>query len=332
MCEVFSPPQVGLEAAKFGIKVGDALDLTTGLHFTRDEDCRRAEEYVDREQPSVLIGSPPCVAFSQLQSLNPDSDNKARQLADGIKHMQFVARLYKKQVQAGRLFVHESPAHAKSCSLPCIRKMLRETGVEVVEADQCMFGLKTWGAQKSQLVPAKKPTKFMTNSRVIGHEFNRKCDGGHVHQPLIDGRAKDAARYPPALCRAIFRGIAKEKMQRAHGVTAVLSIGAGLHMATVDVEEHHEREEVDIEALIRKIEGASKAVGAPGRHSADARNLGCRLGRLTQYRNKQGEISSTLAVDDLTGMKLDAGKVVEAFNSVGELIAMATVCKKPVKS
>ena len=46
------------------------------------------------------------------------------------------------------------------------------------------------------MVSAKKPTKFMTNSKVIGHELSRKCDGNHVHQPLIDGRAKDAARYP----------------------------------------------------------------------------------------------------------------------------------------
>ena len=37
-----------------------------------------------------------------------------------------------------------------------------------------------------------------------------------------------------------------------------------------------------------------------------------RLSRLTHYRNKQGDVTSSLAWDDLTGMKLDAGKVVEA--------------------
>ena len=37
-----------------------------------------------------------------------------------------------------------------------------------------------------------------------------------------------------------------------------------------------------------------------------------RLGRLTEYRKKDGGISSVLAYDDLTGMKLDAGKVKEA--------------------
>ena len=38
----------------------------------------------------------------------------------------------------------------------------------------------------------------------------------------------------------------------------------------------------------------------------------CHLRRLTQYKNKAGDISSALAWDDLTGMKLDAGQVVEA--------------------
>ena len=33
---------------------------------------------------------------------------------------------------------------------------------------------------------------------------------------------------------------------------------------------------------------------------------------LTHYNDKQGDLSSSLAWGDLTGMKLDAGKVVEA--------------------
>ena len=112
--------------------------------------------------------------------------------------------------------------------------MMRQLGVDVVETDQCMFGLKTWGSTRSQLMLAKKPTRFMTNSRSIGTELRRKCDGSHVHQPLIDGRAKDAARYPPALCRAICRGIMKEKMQRQTGLRAVMEVGEGYHRRSID--------------------------------------------------------------------------------------------------
>ena len=92
MCEVFSPPRVGLDAAKFGVGVGDALDFTTGWDFNKEEDRQRAEAYLDKEEPLVPIGSPPCVAFSQLQSLIPDSDRKRKQLAEGVRHMEFVVK------------------------------------------------------------------------------------------------------------------------------------------------------------------------------------------------------------------------------------------------
>ena len=55
----------------------------------------------------------------------------------------FVARLYRKQVEGGRVFIHENPAHAKSWAFPCMRQMMRELGVDVVETDQFMFRLKT---------------------------------------------------------------------------------------------------------------------------------------------------------------------------------------------
>ena len=90
------------------------MDLTTGWDFTKEADRTQAEEYLDKEKPLVLIGSPPCTAFSQLQALIPDSQRKERQLAEGIQHMRFMCRLYRKQVDAGRLFLHENPAGATS--------------------------------------------------------------------------------------------------------------------------------------------------------------------------------------------------------------------------
>ena len=114
----------------------------------------------------------------------------------------------------------------------------------------------------------------MTNSKVIGRELSRRCDGSHVHQTLIDGRARDAARYPPALCRAICRGISKEKMLRCSERIALLSVGDGPQVKNVDPEEHHERDEANIEALIRRIESdeelrqqsaKGKDAGTPGR-------------------------------------------------------------------
>ena len=121
------------------------MDLTTGWDFTKEEDRNKAEEYIDKEKPLVLIGSPPCTAFSKLQALIPDSERKERQLAEGIQHMKCMCRLYRKQVEGCGLFLHENPAGATSWALPCVERMAREAGVHVVKADQCMFGLKIWG-------------------------------------------------------------------------------------------------------------------------------------------------------------------------------------------
>ena len=46
--------------------------------------------------------------------------------------MEFMVKLYKRQVDGGRIIVHGNPAHAKSWALPCIRKIAREAGVHIV--------------------------------------------------------------------------------------------------------------------------------------------------------------------------------------------------------
>ena len=38
----------------------------------------------------------------------------------------------------------------------------------------------------------KKPTGFMTSSKCIAKELDKKCDGGHSHVPLMAGRAAAA--------------------------------------------------------------------------------------------------------------------------------------------
>ena len=86
---------------------------------------------------------------------------------------------------------------------PTKKKIAAQSGVTLVEADQCMYGLKTKGQNSKEEVHAKKPTTFMTNSRALGQGLFRKCDDTHTHQNLVDVRAHKAARYPPGLCKAI---------------------------------------------------------------------------------------------------------------------------------
>ena len=94
----------------------------------------------------------------------------------------------------------------------------------------------------------------MTNSRSIGGRLRKKCVGKHVHQLLVDGRARDAARYPQALCLAICRGVAKEKMRRQLDIRAVMEVGRGVHRRTIDTEEYHENPGEDmIRVMMREF-------------------------------------------------------------------------------
>ena len=72
-----------------------------------------------------------------------------------------------------------------------------------------------------------KPTRFMSSSPAVLEALSRRCQGGHVHAPLLGGtRARDAAVYPPGLCEAIAQGAAEQlrrddRAQGAPGLHAV---------------------------------------------------------------------------------------------------------------
>ena len=107
----------------------------------------------------------------------------------------------------------------------------------------------------------------------------------------------------------------------------MLSIRESVHLTSIDPEENHEKEAVDIEALIRKVEGQAQeersdlaaslqgpgsrsGAGSPGAPASRPKiQTSIPLRKLMEYKNKKGDISLTLAWDDLTRMRLEAGKV-----------------------
>ena len=66
----------------------------------------------------------------------------------------------------------------------------------------CMFDMKVDG----HLV--HKPTRWMTNCPALAAALNKRCNQSHYRLPLIGGtRSKRAQVYPPALCKAIAKGL-----------------------------------------------------------------------------------------------------------------------------
>ena len=113
-------------------------------------------------------------------------------------------------MRRGQFFLHEHPHGAKSWGVEPIKQLLKLGCVHTVRTDQCQFGLETPTDDGGRAL-AKKPTRFMSNSKIMLQELDRKCGGGHAHQPLMGGRAANAAFYPKELLRAIVRGMAKTR-------------------------------------------------------------------------------------------------------------------------
>ena len=195
-----------------------ALDLRTvkadgnPWNFNKKSDRKMARDLVSQQQPEWIIGSPPCTPFSiwnfgiHFKKMSPAKVEAM--LEEGRVHLAFVSSHYRMQMRRGKYFLHEHPATALSWREEQIASIARDPTVHVVVGDQCQYGLVTPSAEdKSKLMPALKPTRFMTNSHIMSRQLDKRCPKDHVHQQLVGNRCKDAAFYPAPLVKAMLKGI-----------------------------------------------------------------------------------------------------------------------------
>ena len=88
-------------AKEYGMEQVSSMDLRNGWDFRKKEDREKAREKLKEERPTLLIGSPECRMFSQLQHMSPrrDSEEWKRQHAEACLHVQFCCELYREQIK-----------------------------------------------------------------------------------------------------------------------------------------------------------------------------------------------------------------------------------------
>ena len=245
VAEIYSAPRI-TRALKmmpnFSLVPGFALDLSgqdeagNSWDFTRADMRAKAREMVTTLKPLFVVGCPPCTAFCNWNTLNAarhgwtDQEIRRRK-AEGELHLRFCCEIYQLQLQAGRYFVHEHPAHATtSWSLSEVQAILKDSRVGRVVGDQCQYGQQTSAGQ-----PIMKPIGWMSNSPAILQQLAKRCgnragqcnraEGGR-HAVASGKIAREAAVYPFRLCRAILRGCQKQLRldgrlgQGSHGMQA----------------------------------------------------------------------------------------------------------------
>lgn len=218
--EIYSPERVVRVCAKYFLKPGSSLDLTNGWDFTKAAHRKLAIERIEKENPELIIGSPPCTYFSTLQQFNL-SKNKGnaewletfmKEKKKAIRHVVFCCLLYRMQMEKGKYFVHEHPWAAESWQLRTIQALEKDKRTIKVRGDMCQFGMTTRAGENETCDgPVLKPTGFLTNSWCIAEELDRRCPRNHAHVPLLNGKAAAAAVYPAALCEAFCRGLGRQK-------------------------------------------------------------------------------------------------------------------------
>ena len=189
----------------------------------------------------MLIGSPMCTAFCQLNHINyfkMHPEEKRRRVHYGRRHLEICAKMYQIQHDVVRYFLHEHPAGASSWEEECIRTILNKDGVMRVVGDQCRYGLMT--KDQNGVGFAKESTGFMTNSPCVAAQLNRRCPNNrqhqiHQHVVLTNGRAKAAQVYPSGLCRAICRGIRQQLITDQKGQFLLARLGENENIVSVEL-------------------------------------------------------------------------------------------------
>ena len=105
IAELYSPPRVSAAAGtlpNLSLVGGSTFDLRADADgrswdFRRAADRRLARARIEEEKPYLVVGCPPCTAFSALQALNErraDASLRARQLAEARVLLGFAIEIY----------------------------------------------------------------------------------------------------------------------------------------------------------------------------------------------------------------------------------------------
>ena len=94
--EMFSPERVGKLCKEYGLDQGSSMDIKSGYDFDKAEDRKRCWEAVMKDEPMLVIGSPPCTMLSRLHELNKFMYKNTRELMQRFEGLLGQAKRYVK--------------------------------------------------------------------------------------------------------------------------------------------------------------------------------------------------------------------------------------------
>ena len=188
VAELYSPPRVVQEAGLrvYGgrrLRLGWSLDLTvddpeTGKPWDLSDGKIRTKvmHLIAEGKPYMIVLSPMCTAFSQIQAINKGRRDPAvvrRELDEAKDHIRWVMKICAIQARANRYFVFEHPANATSWDMAEVKKVHSMEGVLKIKFDMCQFGMEAKDPTDGVIGPVQKRTAVLTNSYEVAQRLRR---------------------------------------------------------------------------------------------------------------------------------------------------------------
>ena len=183
VAEYYSRPRLLIETRRRGLIGTLSLDLVCGWNFCQQAHRTLSVDLLYTLKIIVLMLSPPCTVFSDLQRLFNIKRIRADVWQDrweqGMVHLCHAMLCARTQILREAFFAFEHPARASSWEQPVVKHVVAMANVYVVQLDFCMRGL----TSKSTSTPVRKRTKVMTNSKMLADALAPfQCDKQHQHQ------------------------------------------------------------------------------------------------------------------------------------------------------
>ena len=186
-------------------------------NLSKPSDIRAALEYIDRENPDLLMIAWPCKKWSGMQNMNMRTEVQiecleATRLQERKTFLSFTRQAVLKQRARNKAVLGENPLRSKAWKTPEITDAFE--GLPEAVIDQCAYGL----VHPENGIPIQKTTRFMGQEDVLS-ELHQRCNGQHPHERIegsvhVNGRTVHLSEYCGGyslcnLCKAIMKGAEK---------------------------------------------------------------------------------------------------------------------------
>ena len=171
---ILNPSKFASCATRLGLREGFAVDLTTARangtmwDLSLEDDKAELRRVQNREQPELLVGSPPSDEFSSLLNTCVEAREVSKLRTEKIEpQIRACVQSYKLQMEMRKHFVHEHPEVSSSWQMPEVQSLINDPRVYSIDGPMCRWSLRTRGLKNKNRVHEK--------ANEMAHKFQRNC-------------------------------------------------------------------------------------------------------------------------------------------------------------